>query len=212
MKYSVIIVAAGKGARTELEYNKLFFKVGEETLIYKTIQPFQKDEDCAEIIMVVLADERAMFEEILPYEKIRYTEGGSTRQESVYNGLKLVTSEYVMVHDGARPYLESYLIEDLKQTLMNEDACLLMVPVVDTIKQVKDGYVVNTPLRSECYAAQTPQCFKTNLLKKCHEKGMEDNFTASDDAQLVEAYGDVKVKVVESSYGNKKVTTKEDLR
>lgn len=211
MKYSVIIVAAGKGARTELEYNKLFFKIDKETLIYKTLQPFQKDEDCEEIIMVVLAEEKALFEKILPYEKIRYTKGGSTRQESVYNGLKLVQSEYVMVHDGARPYLETSLIEDLKETLKQEDACLLMVPVVDTIKKVKDGYVVNTPLRSECYAAQTPQCFKTELLKRCHEKGMEDNFVASDDSQLVEAYGNAKVKVVESSYGNKKVTTKEDL-
>ncbi|MDF9824778.1 2-C-methyl-D-erythritol 4-phosphate cytidylyltransferase [Breznakia sp. PF5-3] len=211
MKYTTIIVAAGKGTRTNLGYNKLFYEKHGEPLITKTLSPFIQDPDCIEIIMVVSLDDKSTFERIIHSDKVIYAIGGQTRQESVYNGLKVVQSEYVMIHDGARPFLKKEQITALKQTLQEDDACLLVVPVVDTIKIVEDGYVKESPLRSQCYSAQTPQCFKTGLILECHKKGQNEGFFASDDAQLFERYGKTRVKAVVGDYGNKKITTKEDL-
>ena len=117
-----------------------------------------------------------------------------------------------MIHDGARPFLSQDLLDSIKNTLTTEDACLLMVPCKDTIKKVIDGYVETTYDRSTLMAAQTPQAFKTDLILSCTKKAMEENYTGTDDASLVEKYSDVKVKAVEGSYANIKITTIEDLR
>ena len=214
MNYSAVILAAGKGSRTNLEYNKVFFTFKDgEKLLAKTIKPFLRDERCTQLIIVCGEFEKEIVEEIVPEDsRICYTYGGATRQDSVYNGLKLVENEYVMIHDGARCYVSSEEINRCVETLEKEDACLLMVPSIDTIKVVEDGYVKSTPVRSTLYYAQTPQCFKTELIKTCYQKGKEEGWQASDDTSLVERYSDVKVKVVIGEYANKKVTTKEDLR
>lgn len=214
MNYSAVILAAGKGSRTNLEYNKVFFTFKDgEKLLAKTIKPFLRDERCTQLIIVCGEFEKEIVEEIVPEDsRICYTYGGVTRQDSVYNGLKLVENEYVMIHDGARCYVSSEEINRCVETLEKEDACLLMVPSIDTIKVVEDGYVKSTPVRSTLYYAQTPQCFKTELIKTCYQKGKEEGWQASDDTSLVERYSDVKVKVVIGEYANKKVTTKEDLK
>lgn len=214
MKYSAIILAAGKGSRTNLEYNKVFytFKDGEK-LLRKTVRPFLEDEDCTQLIVVCGKEEKEIVKEILPEDKrIETTYGGDTRQDSVFNGLSGVKESYVMIHDGARCYVSKEEIERCKETLESEKACLLMVPAIDTIKVVKDGYVESTPVRSTLYYAQTPQCFETSLIKECYLKGKEEGWQASDDTSLVERYSDTKVKVVIGEYANKKVTTKEDLK
>ena len=214
MNYSAIILAAGKGSRTNLEYNKVFytFRDGEKLLV-KTVKPFLEDERCKQIVVVTGLEEKEIVQEILPKdEKFVFTFGGDTRQDSVYNGLCLVKEEYVMIHDGARCYISKEEIDRCINTLKMEDACLLMVPAIDTIKVVEDGYVVSTPQRSTLFYAQTPQCFKTSLIKTCYQKGKDEGWQASDDTSLVERYSNVKVKVVPGEYANKKVTTKEDLK
>lgn len=213
MKYSAIILAAGKGSRTNLEYNKVFYTFSDgEKLLCKTLKPFLSDEDCTQIVVVTGKEEKEIVEEILVNDpRIVYTFGGATRQDSVYNGLEKVTNKYVMIHDGARCYVSKEEIERCKEALTYEDACLLMVPAIDTIKVVEDGYVKTTPVRSTLYYAQTPQCFKTELIKDCYKQGKETCWQASDDASLVEKFSDTKVKVVIGEYANKKVTTKEDL-
>lgn len=213
MEYSLVLLAAGKGTRTHLEYNKVFYKFDDgEILIKKTASPFLKDKDCREMIIVTTAQEIEYIQTLFDDERIKYVYGGETRQESVNNGIQEVTSEYVMIHDGARCFIDFDSILRCKEALEMEDACLVMVPAVDTIKTVKDGYVVNTPQRSELYAAQTPQCFRTTLIKECMREAILNNYTGSDDASLVEKFTNVKVKVVAGNYANKKVTTKEDLK
>ena len=133
------------------------------------------------------------------------------KPESAYIALKHVVCPYVFIHDAARPYLERENIELLKQTLETEDACLLMVPSVDTVKIVRDGYVHKTLLRMELYNAQTPQCFKTDLILSCYERSMQEKRQATDDAQLVEWYSDVPVKVVSGNLDNRKITLSKDL-
>ena len=180
MNYSVIIVAAGKGTRTGLTYNKVFYKIGNAPIITQTLKPFLEDADCAKI---------------------------------GYLGLQEVDTEFVMIHDGVRPFLTTKHLEALKAALKTEDAALLMVPLIDTIKEVKGGYVVHTPERSNYMSAQTPQAFRTELIKKCHEEAKKHpEIVASDDAMLAELFSDTKIKVVEGSYDNIKVTTQRDLK
>lgn len=213
MKYSVIMVAAGKGTRTGLSYNKVFYKIGNVPIITQTLKPFEEDEDCERIVMSISPQEQEDFESVIDSEKVVYVHGGATRQESGYLGLQAVDSEYVMIHDGVRPFLTREHLEALKDALHTDDAALLMVPLIDTIKEVKDGYVVHTPERSSYMSAQTPQAFKTDLIRKCHEEGRKHpDIVASDDAMLAELYSDVKIRVVEGSYDNIKVTTRRDLK
>ena len=157
--------------------------------------------------------EQEEFEKIIQSEKIVYVPGGATRQESGYLGLQEVDTEFVMIHDGVRPFLTTKHLEALKAALKTEDAALLMVPLIDTIKEVKGGYVVHTPERSNYMSAQTPQAFRTELIKKCHEEAKKHpEIVASDDAMLAELFSDTKIKVVEGSYDNIKVTTQRDLK
>ena len=212
MEYSVVLLAAGKGSRTNLEYNKVFYKFQSgEVLLHKTLSMFLMDKDCKQIVVVTTVDEISAIQSIVEDNRVVYTFGGETRQDSVYNGLEIVNQSYVMIHDGARCFVSKEEIERCKLALETNDACLLMVPVIDTIKKVVDGYVENTPLRSELYAAQTPQCFKTTLIRDCYHKAKKEGWIASDDASLVEVFSATKIKAIQGEYTNKKVTTKEDL-
>lgn len=213
MKYSVCLLAAGKGTRMQLPYNKVFheLKAG-STLLDASLNLFQSDPDCLQIcLMYALEDREYMQERYQGQAKVELHVGGKTRQESAGIGLRSVTCDYVMIHDAARPFVSKAQIAALKETLETEDACLLMVPSVDTVKIVENGYVCQTPERSNVYNAQTPQCFKTELIRACYEKSFKEGRMATDDAQLVEWYSSVPIKAVESDRSNKKITLPQDL-
>ncbi|MEG0265126.1 MAG: 2-C-methyl-D-erythritol 4-phosphate cytidylyltransferase [Erysipelotrichaceae bacterium] len=212
MNYTTLIMAAGNGARVNLGYNKLLyqFKNG-KTILETTVQLFLEDKRCKQIVIVVSNKDHDTFQNLFDDERIHYVIGGSERQDSVYNGLKVVNEDYVLIHDGARPYLEMADINRLLETLKDYPACLLMVEVKDTIKVVKDGFIEKTLIRSELKQAQTPQAFQIDCIRNAYEKAKLQGIIATDDAQIVELCGDVKVKVVEGNYKNLKVTTKEDL-
>ena len=128
MLYSVVIVASGKGTRLNLGYNKVFYKLDQDTILDKSINLFKTDKDCNEIIVVTNKED---FNLLNYHDNLIIVEGGKLRQESVYNGLVKVTNDYVMIHDGARPYLTMNLINDLKEKLTHVDACILSVKAVD---------------------------------------------------------------------------------
>ena len=138
--------------------------------------------------------------------------GGATRSDSVYNGLQKVSYEYVMIHDGARPYVSSKILDDTKQCLSKHNACVAMVDCKDTIKKVIDNKVVKTYDRTTLKNAQTPQSFKTSLIIEAYQKAIADNFIATDDASIYEVYGKDDVYVIEGSYDNIKITTIEDIK
>lgn len=213
MNYSVVICAAGSGTRMKLGYNKVYAKLSDgRSILDTTINCFSSDEDCKQIV-VVTDSEEFMKEHAYHLDgKVILAKGGNTRQESVCNGLSCVSEEVVMIHDGARPFLKKESIESIKKTLEKEDACLLMVPCKDTIKKVVDGYVVETYDRSTLMNAQTPQAFKTDLILRCMKQAIQEGYTGTDDASLVEKYSDVKVKAIEGDYENIKITTPEDLK
>ena len=143
MNYSVIVLAAGRGSRTNLDYNKVFYTFENgQTVLNKSLSVFLSDEDCKQVVLVCADYEKDYVTENYLYDsRIQVVTGGQTRQDSVYNGLQIVDQDYVMIHDGARPFVEKKWILDLKHSLETEDACLLMVPSVDTTKIVVDGYV-----------------------------------------------------------------------
>lgn len=211
MNYSAIVLCAGKGTRTGLTYNKIFHIIEGKTVYERTMQIFLADDECKQIVVVAKPNELEQLKQLIENDKIEFIEGGLERQDSVYNGLQLVTQEYVMIHDGARPYVGKDNIEDIKQGLSHYDACLLMVPCKDTIKVVKNGVVEKTLERNTLMQAQTPQAFKTEIIKAAYQKAANTSFQATDDCSLVEQFMDSKIKVIQGSYQNIKITTMEDL-
>ena len=213
MKYSTILVAAGRGERMKLGFNKVYARLDDgRTILEHAMDVFLNDEDCVQITVVTEADDYYHNVKGFWPGRITLTKGGATRQESVANGLDTVIAEYVMIHDGARPFLDKESLQRLKNAMETEQAALLCVPMKDTVKVVIDGYVTDTPDRSTLMSAQTPQAFRTSLLEECMARAFADGFTGTDDTSLIERYSDVKVKAVEGSYGNLKITTPEDLR
>ncbi len=211
---SVIIVAGGSGSRMNMNINKQFIKINEKEVIAHTIDKFYKNEYIDEIILVVKEDEIDYFNKNIinkyGYKNIKIALGGKERQDSVYNGLKIVDKncDMVLVHDGARPFVSKEIIK--KAVTETKKASVIGVRVKDTIKVVNNNEIISTPNRNTLWAIQTPQTFKYDLLKRAYEKAYEENFYGTDDSSLVENLGE-KVNIIEGSYENIKITTKEDL-
>lgn len=213
MEYTALVVAAGSGSRVGLGYNKMLYKLQNgNTILEETLQVFQQDARCHQIVVVASAQDMETFHEVCDEKNICIVEGGTTRQESVWNGLQKVNCSHVLIHDGARPWLSIDCIDRIVEKLETCNACLLMVPVKDTIKVVENGIVKHTPQRNTLWQAQTPQAFRTECIKEAFEVAFEKGIEATDDAQIMELCGKEKVEVVEGSYENQKVTTIEDLQ
>ena len=213
MKYSAVIVAAGVGQRMKLGFNKAYAKLSTgKTIIETTVEVFLQDPDCKQIVLVTDMEDPYSKQLSAQYGRLVVARGGATRQESVYSGLKGTLCDYVLIHDGARPYVSLELIERIKMALETEKAALLAISSKDTVKRVKDGYVLETYPRSELMLAQTPQGFETDLILECYKKAKKEGYLATDDASLVEYYSDVPVMIVEGSPSNFKITTPDDLR
>lgn len=213
MNYSALIVAAGAGERMKLGFNKVYMHLKNgQSLLGKTLSVFMDDPDCTQIVVVT---DPVLFRKEIGTRcigKVVLVKGGSTRQQSVHNGLMAVLEDKVFIHDGARPFLSEEALERLKKTMEHEKAALLTVPCKDTVKKVKDGYIEKTYDRATLVNAQTPQAFDTELIINCMEKAFKDAFTGTDDASLVEKYSDVRIASVEGDYSNLKITTPEDVR
>lgn len=211
MNYSAIVLCAGKGSRSGLTYNKMLYRFKNKTVYEMTMEIFLNDERCKQIVVVTKEEELDDLKKLISSKKLDYVFGGKERQDSVYNGLQVVKEDYVLIHDGARPYLKKENIDDILECLNKNDACLLVVPVKDTIKVCIDGNIVKTLPREQLVQAQTPQAFKTELIKRCYQKGKDKNYIATDDASLVEYFENIEVKAVLGSYSNIKITTPDDL-
>ena len=136
--------------------------------------------------------------------------GGAQRQDSVRNGLERAAHELVTIHDAARPMVTVEMIERSIVKANEMGACIAAVPVIDTIKSAQNELVSSTVDRSSLYSVQTPQTFRTELIRSAYERAYADNFYATDDAALVEQLGG-RVAIVQGSYDNIKVTTPSDL-
>ena len=194
--YQAILLAAGNSSRSGL--------------IYKSAQNFINDEKCNKIFLVCKKSELDTFKKIFSKEnKIEYVIGGQTRQESVCNALNYVDSEYVLIHDGARPYYSQELLFNIIEKFNTFNAVIPAMKVTDTIKVVEKGMVVKTIDREVLRTIQTPQGFKTSVIKLAHRLANKNNYT--DDSSMVEELTNEKVCVIDGEKGNIKYTQKEDF-
>ena len=218
MKVTAIIVAAGKGKRMLHSVPKHFIRLEDKPVLAYTLDAFEKCPDVNQILVVTRSgEENYCLKEVV--EKFRYKKvlkiviGGDRRQDSVYCGIKEldVDTDIVVVHDGVRPFVSQNTISEAIRLAMFADGVVTAVPVKDTIKNVDcEGIIMSTPDRSTMWYAQTPQVFKRRILEEAYIRAYNDKFTGTDESSLVERIG-YKVKIVEGTPDNIKITTKEDL-
>ena len=221
-KITAIVLAAGSGSRMKSKTKKQFMEIKGKPVIWYSLFEFEKSR-VDEIILVTGKEDidycKKEIVEKYNLKKIKnVVAGGSERYESVYNGLKEVTGNIVLIHDGARPLINNEIIERSIEGTIKSDACVVGVPVKDTIKRAnKEGYIIDTPNRSELWITQTPQSFKTDLVKMAHKKMKEElekgntTLNITDDAMVVEEFTTNQVRFVQGDYKNIKVTTPEDI-
>lgn len=216
-KTTAIIVAGGKGSRMGGKIKKQYLKVNNKEIIAHTLAVFEKHPQISEMIVVTSEEDRDYVDERIQYYQYKKVSqvvaGGKERQDSVANGLEAVSedSEYIMIHDGARPLITETIISKALEKTYEVDATVVAVPVKDTIKVVDTaGIVEATPARTSLWAIQTPQTFEATLIKEAYREAKDKGLIGTDDSTLVEALGKA-VHIVEGSYSNIKVTTPEDL-
>lgn len=212
MSNVAIILGAGNGTRMKSEKSKLLLEIGSKTVIERSVEAFLSVSDIDEIIVVARAQDIDIYSELLTDERISFVIGGATRQQSVKNAVETVDDAHlIIIHDGARPLIKCEDIEKTIRAAEEFSAAAVGVFVKDTIKIVdKQGFVESTPDRSTLFAVQTPQIFDFDLYKNAMQKADEQGLDFTDDCQLVELCGG-KVKMVEGSYSNIKITTPDDI-
>ncbi|ALC83309.1 MULTISPECIES: 2-C-methyl-D-erythritol 4-phosphate cytidylyltransferase [Bacillus] len=215
MDFVVVVPAAGQGKRMKAGRNKQFIDIMGSPVIAHTLRVFDEHPNCRQIILAVSKEDRPLFREVLDKElfstPIHMVDGGTERQQSVYEGLKAVNHiDMVLIHDGARPFITHTQINRLIKEAAGSGAAVVAVPVKDTIKRVKDHTVIETIDRASLWAVQTPQAFRLSLIKEAHRRAEKEGWIATDDASLAEKIG-IKVSVIEGSYTNIKLTTPDDL-
>ena len=203
MKYDAIIVASGLGRRAKLGFNKVLFTMKNgKTVLENSCHLFIEDSDCNKVIVVTR--EAIQFSS----DKVIIVPGGKERYNSVFEGLKKVTSNIVMIHDGVRPFLNKIDLEKLKDAIKKNDGAILAHPAIETVKMIENGVITETIDRDKVYCAMTPQAFKTELILKAYS--VVDLKGITDDSTIVEKYGG-RIKIVEGSKSNIKLTNREDF-
>jgi 2-C-methyl-D-erythritol 4-phosphate cytidylyltransferase len=218
MKVTVLVPAAGSGTRMGKGAKKQFLLLDGRPILAHTLKRFEDVPGISEIIPIVPEDEMVhCLEKCVDCQGLRKVKrvvpGGPHRQDSVYNGLKAVEpgTDFVMVHDGVRPFVTAELIHDLMDAVKCCDGAILAVPAKDTLKEVTTDRMVKRTLdRGRCFMVQTPQVFRYKALKDAFEKAYAEGYYGTDEASLVERGGG-RVRVVTGSYVNIKITTPEDM-
>lgn len=223
-KTAAIVLAAGQGSRMKSDVHKQYLLLKGRPVLYYSLKAFE-DSFVDEIVLVTGAGEisycRKEIVEKYGLRKVsRIVEGGRERYHSVFCGLQALDGcGYVFIHDGARPFITGEILERAYEAVQKENACVVGMPVKDTIKLVdEDGYADSTPRRDRMWLIQTPQVFSFDLVRGAYASFLEKEQTfleqgmkITDDAMLVEQFTNTRIKLVEGSYENIKITTPEDM-
>lgn len=230
MKQIAIVLAAGRGKRMNSNVAKQYLLIKDKPVLYYSLKKFE-ESFIDEIILVTASDEIAYCKEQIiehyGFSKVhKIAAGGKERYHSVYQGLLAAETlledgeeACVYIHDGARPLITEDILLRAKESVEQYGSGVVGMPVKDTIKIIdSDGFVAQTPNRSLVWQIQTPQCFLYTEIKSAYERLIEteaqllqDGIAITDDAMVMELLGDRKVKLVEGSYINMKITTPEDM-
>ena len=217
-KYAAIVLAAGSGKRMNSKVHKQYLIIQDRPVLYYSLKAFE-DSAVDEIVLVVgKGEEEFCRKEIVDkygISKVKaIVEGGKERYHSVFEGLKQTSdADYVLIHDGARPFVNQDIIRRCMQEVQKYQACVVGMPVKDTIKIAdEEGYAKQTPDRKNVWMIQTPQTFSYVLIYEAYEEMLKTEDTAiTDDAMVLERIKGKKSKLIEGSYRNIKITTPEDL-
>lgn len=214
---AAVIAAAGRGTRMGSEIPKQYMTLAGRTVLDTTLHKFEKSNEVDEIVLVVGRDDLEYVKSgiAVNYNKIKkVVPGGRVRTESVFEGIKAVSPccGIVLIHDGVRPLVSYSLISGCVEGAYNYGACIPVIDVADTIKEVSgDGIVRNTLDRTRLKAVQTPQAFDYALIRDCYMKALTEGAEFTDDASIAEYYGH-EVRTIEGLPRNIKITTPFDLR
>jgi len=217
-KSIAIIPAGGAGKRMGTALSKQYLTLAGKPILAHTLSPFQESGAVDAIILVVPAEDSVPVGHTI-VDKYGFTKvkcivpGGAQRQDSVRNGLREIGEGYdvVLIHDGVRPFVSDDLIRRAILAAETFGAVTTGVPAKDTIKEISpEGFVRNTLSRDGIWLIQTPQAFRTEIIRKAHLLAEEDRFYGTDDAALVERMG-IPVKTIAGYYGNIKITNREDM-
>lgn len=231
---TAVVLAAGSGSRMKSRIAKQFMMLGDKPLIYYALQVIEASEIIDDCILVTGAEDipwvRREIVEKYRFHKIKTViAGGEERYASVANALRLIAGReeeredrdgYVFIHDGARPFLTEEILERTYWAVQKFHACVAAVPSKDTVKIADEqDFALETPERRLVWNIQTPQVFDTQLIVEAYarlEQKLPElkggNVPVTDDASVVELFTDCRVKLVEGSYENIKITTPEDLK
>jgi 2-C-methyl-D-erythritol 4-phosphate cytidylyltransferase / 2-C-methyl-D-erythritol 2,4-cyclodiphosphate synthase len=217
MNYA-IIVAAGKGKRMNNKVNKILLMLNDKPIIYHSIKPFEDSALIDKILLIANKDDIIDLNSVInvnKFKKVDIIEGGEERQDSVYNGIRLLRNakedDIILIHNGVNPFVSSSLIDDIIKSAKENGACVAAIKTKDTIKVVdEDNFVIKTLKRERLWQMQTPQAAKYKLLVRAYVKAYNDNYYGTDDVELIERLG-WRVKIVECDRENFKITTPIDM-
>lgn len=222
---AAIVLAAGRGSRMKSKIQKQYLLLKGKPVLYYSLKAFE--ESFIDEIILVTGEEEIEYCRKEIVEKYGFTKvshivtGGKERYHSVFCGLQALTDcDYVFIHDGARPFVTEQILERAYETVQKEHACVVGMPVKDTIKLAdENGFAKETPRRDLLWMIQTPQVFSYALVKTAYASFLEreqellaQGIKMTDDAMVVETFTDTGIRLVEGSYENIKITTPEDLR
>lgn len=225
MKIAAVCLAAGQGKRMESKVQKQYLLIQDKPVLYYALKAFQ-DSPVEDIVLVVGAGEEEYCKkeivDVYGFTKVKaIVAGGKERYHSVFHGLQAVAeADYVLIHDGARPFLTREIIERCIEGAKEYKACVAGMPVKDTIKLAdEEQNIESTPQRSKVWMIQTPQAFDYTLINEAYtslieqeNRGIKTAIPVTDDAMVVEYFMKQKVHLVYGSYENIKITTPEDMR
>ncbi len=217
-KVIAVIPAAGLGQRMGSATHKQYLKLRGIPVLVHCLKTFAAHPQIDEIIIVAPAEQMdfCRWDIVHTYniDKVSaLVRGGAERQDSVRNGVRAClcsADDIILIHDGVRPLVDAETITAVINGVREHGACIVGVPLKDTVKVVQDGVIHSTLQRSGLWAAQTPQGFRCSLIATAHEQALARGFSATDDASVLEWYGHP-VAVIEGRYANLKITTPEDL-
>ncbi len=214
MKNYVLIMAAGSGSRMGRE--KQFIEILDKPVIYHTIRAFNQHEGIDDIIVLTSEQIRDDVESLIKrydFDKVSAVVlGGDTRGESVKRGLDTLSEEgNVLIHDGARPLVSKDLLDRILFALEEDGAVIPAIPLKDTIKEVRDGFVEHTLHRPDFVAVQTPQAFRLDIIKRAFES-FDPDLNYFDDAMVIEENLGQKIRIVAGDERNIKATTPMDIK
>ena len=224
-KCAAVVLSAGQGKRMNSDVPKQYLFIDDKPVLYYSLKVFQESFIDEIILVTAESDIEYCKKEIVEkygFDKVsRITAGGRERYHSVFAGIEAAAEcSYIFIHDGARPFVTAEILESAYASVIEYDACVIGMPSKDTVKLVdENGFASTTPKRDLVWTVQTPQVFSFPLIKEAYsilirdeKRLLAEGMLITDDAMVMETFTDTKVKLVEGSYENIKITTPEDLK